>query len=94
MIRGQPALSWLWHVSRRVVTHHQRREFELRLADVQTHFQVLARTPASVPRHLGSPFAPDKNKDAPQPQTQDAKSTWKQLVVEDTFGPQQKRVRH
>jgi hypothetical protein len=35
------------------------------LADVEQHFQALARTPAEVLRHLGSPFAPDKDHDAP-----------------------------
>jgi hypothetical protein len=29
------------------------------------HFQALAQTPAEVLRHIGSPFAPDKDHDAP-----------------------------
>jgi len=59
-------IEWLWRVSRRVVTHnHHRRTFELLLADVQLHFQALAHTPAEVLRHIGSPFAPDKDRDAP-----------------------------
>ena len=63
-------IEWLWRVSRRVVTHnHQRSEFELLLADVQTHFQALTQTPENVLCHIGSPFAPDKDKDATQPQT-------------------------
>ncbi len=60
-------IEWLWRISRRVVTHnHQRSEFDLLLADVQTHFQALTKTPDDVLRHIGSPFAPDKEKDAPQ----------------------------
>ncbi len=64
-------IEWLWRISRRVVTHnHQRNDFALLLADVQTHFQALTQTPADVLRHLGSPFAPDK--DATQPLAQAA----------------------
>jgi transposase len=59
-------IEWLWRVSRRDVTHnHQRSDFELLLSDVQTHFQRLTQTPADVLRHIGSPFAPDKDQDAP-----------------------------
>ena len=66
-------IEWLWRVSRRTVTHnHQRSDFEILLADVQTHFQALTQTPADVLRHIGSPFAPDKDKDATQPHTQAA----------------------
>jgi len=66
-------IEWLWRISRRVVTHnHQRREFDLLLADVETHFQALTQTPEDVLRHIGSPFAPDKDKQATQPQTQAA----------------------
>src|SRR5947208_6536604 len=55
-------IEWLWRISRRVVTHnHQRRDFEALLADVETHFQALSQTPDAVLRHIGSPFAPDKN---------------------------------
>jgi hypothetical protein len=61
-------IKWLWRISRRVVTHnHQRRDFELLLADVNAHFQALTQTPDDVLRHIGSPFAPDK--EATQPQT-------------------------
>jgi transposase len=61
-------IEWLWRISRRVVTHnHQRRDFELLLADVNAHFQALTQTPADVLRHIGSPFAPDK--EATQPLT-------------------------
>jgi hypothetical protein len=35
-------------------------------------FQALTQTPADVLRHIGSPFAPDKDKDATQPHTQAA----------------------
>ena len=64
-------IEWLWRVSRRDVTHnHQRSDFEFLLTDVQTHFQGLTQTPADVLRHIGSPFAPDKN--APQPLAQAA----------------------
>ena len=66
-------IEWLWRISRRVVTHnHQRSDFDLLLADVETHFQVLTRTPEDVLRHIGSPFAPDKDNDATQPQSQAA----------------------
>jgi hypothetical protein len=59
-------IEWLWRVSRRIVTHnHHRSTFELLLEDVEQHFQALARTPAEVLRHIGSPFAPDKDHDAP-----------------------------
>jgi hypothetical protein len=59
-------IEWLWRVSRRIVTHnHLRSTFELLLEDVEQHFQALARTPAEVLRHIGSPFAPDKDHDAP-----------------------------
>jgi transposase len=61
-------IEWLWRISRRVVTHnHQRRDFALLLADVNAHFQALTQTPDDVLRHIGSPFAPDK--EATQPQT-------------------------
>jgi len=59
-------IEWLWRVSRRAVTHnHQRSSFELLLADVEQHFETLARTPALVLRHIGSPFAPEKGKEVP-----------------------------
>jgi transposase len=59
-------IEWLWRVSRRVVTHnHHRSDFALLLADVEDHFQALAQTPADVLRHIGSPFAPDKDQDGP-----------------------------
>jgi transposase len=61
-------IEWLWRVSRRVVTHnHQRSTFELLVADVEQHFQTLAQTPASVLRHIGSPFAPEKSEEVPLP---------------------------
>jgi hypothetical protein len=45
-----------------VVTYnHQRSIFELLLADATKHFQTLAQTPADVLRHIGSPFAPEKD---------------------------------
>src|SRR6202521_172661 len=60
-------IEWLWRISRRVVTHnHQRRDFELLVADVETHFQALARSPEDVLCHIGSPFAPDKATTLPQ----------------------------
>jgi hypothetical protein len=44
-------IAWLWRISRRVGTHnHQRRTFELLLADLQTRFQTpkdLGRGPSS-----------------------------------------------
>ena len=66
-------IEWLWRVSRRVVRHnHQRSHFDLLLRDVQTHFQTLAQTPADVLRHFGSPFAPEKEKNAARLRTQSA----------------------
>ena len=59
-------IEWLWRISRRVVTHtHHRSDFALLLADVEHHFQALAQTPADVLRHIGSPFAPDKDQTVP-----------------------------
>jgi hypothetical protein len=59
-------MAWLWRVSRRAVTHHQHRSMvELLLADVEQHFQALARAPASILRHIGRPFAPDKDHNTP-----------------------------
>src|SRR6266699_7114804 len=59
-------IEWLWRVSRRIVTHnHLRSDFALLLADMEAHFQALAQTPVEVLRHIGSPFAPDKDQDAP-----------------------------
>ncbi len=53
-------------VSRRVGTHnHHRSTFELLLADVEQHFQALVKTLAEVLRHIGSPFASDKEQDVP-----------------------------
>src|SRR6266436_7047882 len=40
------------------------RSAEKRVVAVEQHFQALACTPAEVLRHLGSPFAPDKDHDA------------------------------
>jgi hypothetical protein len=66
MIPTPTGTPWLWRISRRVVTHnHQRSTFELLLADLEQHFQSLAQTPAEVLRHIGSPFAPDKDQEAP-----------------------------
>jgi len=59
-------IEWLWRISRRVVPHnHHRSTFELLLADVEQHFQALAQAPTEVLRHIGSPFAPEKDQDAP-----------------------------
>jgi transposase len=59
-------IEWLWRISRRVVTHnHHRGTFELLLADVEKHFQALTLAPTEVLRHIGSPFAPDKDQHAP-----------------------------
>jgi hypothetical protein len=66
-------IEWLWRVSRRVVTHnHHRSTFELLLTDLERHFQALARSPAAVLCHIGSPFAPDKDQNAPLSLTQAA----------------------
>lgn len=63
--RDANRIEWLWRISRRIVTHnHQRRTFDLLLADLEAHFQTLARSPAEVLRHIGSPFAPDKEQEA------------------------------
>lgn len=64
-------IEWVWRISRRIVTHnHQRRSFELLLADAKEHFHTLTQAPTDVLRHIGSPFAPDKP--ATQPQTHTA----------------------
>ena len=48
------------------MTHnHHRGTFELLLADVEQHFQALAQAPTEILRHIGSPFAPEKDQDAP-----------------------------
>jgi hypothetical protein len=58
-------IEWLRRVSRRVVTHnHHRRTFDHLLADLETHFQTLARSPVKVLCHIGSPCAPDKETEA------------------------------
>jgi len=55
------------------VTHnHHRSDFALLLTDVEHHFQALTQTPAAVLRHLGSPFAPDKDQTGPLPLAQAA----------------------
>jgi hypothetical protein len=73
MIPTPTGTPWLWRVSRRVVTHnHHRSSFELLLADLEQHFLTLAQTPAAVLRHIGSPFAPDKDQDVPLPLAQAA----------------------
>ena len=55
------APSWLWRISRRIVTHHHHhKDFALLLADATTHFETLTRPPEDLLRHIGSPFAPDK----------------------------------
>ena len=60
-------IEWLWRISRRLVTHnHQRKDFELLLTDARTHFETLTRTPDDLLRHIGSPFAPDKQRNRPQ----------------------------
>ena len=33
--------------------------------DVEQHFQALAQAPTEILRHIGSPFAPEKDQDAP-----------------------------
>ena len=59
-------IEWRWRLSRPVVTHnHHRSTFERLLADVEQHFQALAKTPAEVLRHIASPFAPEKEQDVP-----------------------------
>ena len=46
-------IEWLWRISRRAVTHnHQRRDFELLVADVEIHFQTLTLAPEDVLRHV------------------------------------------
>lgn len=62
-------IEWLWRLSRRVVTHnHQRKDFEVLLADAKTHFDTLRQTPDDLLRHIGSPFASDKRLTRPQTQ--------------------------
>ena len=66
MILTPTASKGTGRVSRRVVTHnHHRSTFELLLADVEKHFQALAQAPAEILRHIGSPFAPERDQGAP-----------------------------
>jgi hypothetical protein len=66
MIPMPTGTPWLWRISRLAVTHnHHRHTFELLLADVEQHFQALTQAPTEILRHIGSPFAPDKDQDAP-----------------------------
>ena len=49
-------IEWLWRVVRQAVTHnHQREDFATLLADLDAHFARLARDPAAVLQHVGSP---------------------------------------
>jgi transposase len=51
-------IEWLWRIVRHAVTHnHQREDFDLLLTDLWTEFAALARNPAAVLTHIGSPFA-------------------------------------
>jgi hypothetical protein len=62
MTRMPTGTPWLWRISRRIVTHnHWRKDFDALLADAQTHFETLSRSPDDLLRHIGSPFAPDKH---------------------------------
>src|SRR5712692_6247235 len=59
-------IEWLWRVARRDVKHnHNRSTFDLLLADLEQHFQALAQAPTEILRHIGSPFAPEKDQSAP-----------------------------
>jgi hypothetical protein len=53
-------------ICRRIVTHNHQR----------TDFETLTRTPDDLLRHIGSPFAPDK--EATQPHTHAVEATGKQ----------------
>jgi hypothetical protein len=66
MILTLTALNGGARISRRVVTHnHHRSTFELLFAAVEQHFQALAQAPTEILRHIGSPFAPEKDQDVP-----------------------------
>ena len=59
-------IEWLWRMVRHAVTHnHQREEFDGLLTDLRTEFAALARNPAAVLTHIGSPFALEE--EPPQP---------------------------
>jgi DDE superfamily endonuclease len=52
-------IEWLWRPTRRTVTHtHRRTRSEDLTADLTAHFTDLARDPAAVLRHVGSPNTP------------------------------------
>jgi hypothetical protein len=61
MTRMLIALSGGARISRRIVTHNHRRDFEALLADARTHFETLSQSPDDLLRHIGSPFAPDSD---------------------------------
>ena len=74
-------------LSRRAVTqNHHRSMFELLFADVEQHFQALTRTPAEVLRHIGSPFAPDTDHDAPLSLAEDPHNQLGSLEREEQEG--------
>jgi transposase len=59
-------MEWLWRVVRPTVTHnHQREDFAMLLADLQTEFDTLAQHPTAVLTHIGSPFALDEEPTQP-----------------------------
>jgi hypothetical protein len=52
-------IEWLWRPTRRAVTHtHRRTRIDDLAADLTTHFADLARDPAAILRHVGSPNTP------------------------------------
>lgn len=49
-------IAWLWRVVRQAVTpNHRREDFAALLDDLDAHFARLARDPAAVLQHIGSP---------------------------------------
>ncbi len=59
-------IEWLWRPVRRAVTHnHHRTDFAALLTDLEAEFAALARTPAAVLSHIGSPFACDEEPPRP-----------------------------
>ena len=66
--------------------------FELLLADMEQHFRALAQAPTEILRHIGSPFAPEKDQGSPLSHAQAVYKTMQKRVL-DSLHRQMKRAR-
>jgi hypothetical protein len=66
--------------------------FELLLADMEQHFRALAQAPTEILRHIGSPFAPEKDQSSPPSHAQAVYKTMQKRVL-DSLHRQMKRAR-